>query len=89
MRMVVDKLCEQHNLRFKSVISVNGLDAVAGLVKRGVGGAFVLKSLVADEFRRKELQESKVQFNLPLAVALATARDDHGDEVVRMLKKWL
>lgn len=90
MRTVVDKLCEQHELRFKSVISVNGLDAIIGLVRRGVGGAFVLKSLVADELQKKELRESKVPFNLPLAgVALVTAQGENGDEIVRMLKKWL
>jgi hypothetical protein len=66
------------------------LDAITGLVRRGVGGAFVLRSLVSEELRRKELHESKVPFDLPLAgVALVTVRGGLGDEVVRMLKKWV
>jgi LysR family hydrogen peroxide-inducible transcriptional activator len=90
MRAVVDTLCGKHDLRFKSVISVNGLDAIKGLVRRGVGGAFVLKSLVSEELRKKELRESKVPFELPLAgVALVTSHGESGAEATRMLKQWL
>lgn len=88
MRSLVDRLCLRHELRFKSVISVNGLDAIVSLVRRGVGGAFVLRSLVAEELKRKELREAKVAFELPVAgVTLVTAPGPHGEEAVKLLKR--
>ena len=75
MRALVDRLCGKHELRFKTVISVNGLDAITGLVRRGLGGAFMLRSLVEEELRRKELVEAKIPFELPPSgVGLVTAR---------------
>jgi DNA-binding transcriptional LysR family regulator len=90
MRSVIDKLCAQHDLRFKSVVAVNGLDAIVRLIKGGVGGAFVLRSLVADELRGKELREARLPFDPPGGgVALVTAKNDNGDETARTLKKML
>lgn len=88
MRSTVDRLCGKHKLFFKSVISVNGLDAIVALVRRGVGGAFMLRSLIVEELRRKELRELKVGFELPTAgIALVTAPGDHGEEVATLLKR--
>lgn len=90
MRALVDRLCGKHELRFKTVISVNGLDGITGLVRRGLGGAFVLRSLVDAELRTKELVEAKIPFELPpTGVALVSAPDEHGDEVVRTLKQLI
>jgi DNA-binding transcriptional LysR family regulator len=48
MRSLVDKLCAEKTLHFRSTVSVNGIDAIKKITERGVGGAFILRSLVSN-----------------------------------------
>lgn len=90
MRSLVDQLCGQHHLKFRSVIAVNGLDAILGLVRKGVDGAFVLKSLVAESLRNDELCEVRFPFKLPTSgVVLVTAEGERGREMSKAMKRLL
>lgn len=87
MRSLVDKICIENKLHFRSVLSVNGLDAIKKFVSRGIGGAFVLRSLVQEELSKKELFEAKMPKKLPsIGVAIAALKNDHGEEITRILK---
>jgi DNA-binding transcriptional LysR family regulator len=87
MRSLVEKLCVEGGFHFHSVISVNGVDAIKKMVEKGVGGAFVLRSLVADELKKKTLYEAKPKKKPPSSgVSIATLPNEHGDETVRTLK---
>jgi DNA-binding transcriptional LysR family regulator len=87
MRSLVDKICMEDELHFRSILSVNGVDAIKKFVVRGIGGAFVLRSLVQEELRRKELFEAKPPKKLPsIGVAIATLQNEHGDDITQILK---
>jgi DNA-binding transcriptional LysR family regulator len=87
MRSLVDKLCAEKTLHFRSTVSVNGIDAIKKITERGVGGAFILRSLVSNELKKKTLFEAKLNKKLPLTgVSIATLPNEHGDETVRVLK---
>jgi DNA-binding transcriptional LysR family regulator len=87
MRSLVEKICVEGNLRFRSVLSVNGIDAIKKLVERGVGGAFVHRSLVLAELKKNTLFEAKTRKKLPsVGVSIATSPNEHGDEMARILK---
>lgn len=90
MRSLVDQICGKHQLRFSSMVAVNGLDAIIGLVKQGAGGAFVLRSLVSEELRKEELYEARLPFTLPYSgVVLATAAGENGRGVVKVMRRLL
>jgi LysR family hydrogen peroxide-inducible transcriptional activator len=90
MRSLVDQICAKHQLRFKTTTSVNGLDGILGLVRHGAGGAFVLKSLVEEDLRKKDLLEAEFPFALPASgVVMVTTKDEHGREISRLLVKKL
>jgi LysR family transcriptional regulator, transcriptional activator of the cysJI operon len=87
MRSLVEKICVEGDLQFRSMLSVNGIDAIKSFVERGVGGAFVLRSLVSAELKEKSLFEAKTKKKLPsIGVAIATTPNEHGDEIVKILK---
>jgi DNA-binding transcriptional LysR family regulator len=87
MRSLVDKVCVENKLHFRSVLSVNGIDAIKKFVVRGIGGAFVLRSLVQEELARKELFEAKTTKKLPaIGVAIAALKNEHGEEITQILK---
>jgi DNA-binding transcriptional LysR family regulator len=87
MRSLVEKLSVEGGFHFRSVISVNGVDAIKKMVERGVGGAFVLRSLVEDELKKRTLFEAKTKKKLAsTGVSIATLPNEHGDETVKVLK---
>lgn len=87
MRSVVDRLCFQNDLRFKTIFSLDSLDAILSLVTQGAGGAFLLRSIVAIETERKKLYEVPAPFKLPKSgIALATRGDEQGEAIAKLVK---
>lgn len=90
MRALVDRVCLQHQLSFKTIISANNMDAVKAMVAGGAGGAFVLKSIIQREITEGALVETKAPFALAKSgIAIATREGEEGDAVLKVLKKWV
>jgi DNA-binding transcriptional LysR family regulator len=90
MRSLVDKICIQNRLEFKSVVSANSLDAIKMLVVQNIGCAFVLKSLVRAEIKKKELVEVKLPFVLPSQViTYAVATGTRGTEMAERFRSLM
>jgi DNA-binding transcriptional LysR family regulator len=87
MRSVVDRLCFQNDLRFKTICSMDSMDAILGLVTQGAGGTFLLRSIVAREIEQKKLFEVRCPFKLPKSgIALATRMDEQGEAIAKLVK---
>lgn len=65
MRALVDRTLIQEKIQFRSEISANGIEAIKLLVQRGLGFAFVLKSLVQEEIKSGLLKEVTLPIALP------------------------
>ena len=90
LRALVDKLCIQENLRFRTVFSVNSVDAIRRLVAKNAGGAFVLQSLVEEELKDKVLFTPKLAIPQPKnGIALATKSGAQGDAISKTVQRML
>ncbi len=90
MRALVDRVCLQNGVSFKTIVSSNNMDAVKAMVEGGIGGAFVLKSLIQRELAEKTLVETKTPFSLPKSgIAIATREGEDGNAVLKILQKWV
>ncbi len=90
MRALVDQLCLQKKLKFKTTFSVNSADALKLVIGCGGGGAFILRSLVLSELKTNQLIEVKLPFPLPKsAIMLATREGEHGDFIGKEVKKMI
>ncbi len=90
MRTLVDKLRMKERLAFRTVHSVNSLDALKMLLLRDVGGAFVLRSLVAGELKTNHLIEQRLDISLPKCqFLLATRPGEQGNVVAKLITELL
>jgi DNA-binding transcriptional LysR family regulator len=90
LRSLVDKLCLQNGIRFKSVFSADGLDAIKTLLLEGAGGAFILRTLILPELEDGELIETRPPFALPKSgIALATREGEQGDEISKTVREMI
>ena len=86
MRSTVDKLIHDRGFHFERTISVNSTEALKMLVGRGIGGAFILRSLVLDELRSGTLVEPKQNMTrIKSGVTLATRADERGEEIRKQI----
>ena len=77
MRSTVDKIIRDKRLHFSRIISVNSMEALKMLVSRGIGAAFVQRSLVSNELRSGSLVEPKQGIiKVKSGIALATQNDE-------------
>ena len=90
MRYLINQLTIKHALKFKSEISINGLEGITSFVKRGIGGAFVMRSLVENELKNKTLIEPELPIRFPKrGMILATRKDATGNEIASYLMSRL
>lgn len=86
MRYVINQLTIKHDLEFKSEISINGFEGITSFVKRGIGGAFVMRSLVAEDLKNKTLIEPELPIKFPKrGIMIATRKDASGAEISKYL----
>jgi DNA-binding transcriptional LysR family regulator len=90
LRSVVDKLCMQNHLHFKTLFAANTMDAIKSMVIQGAGGAFVLKSLIRAELAKGDLVEAKPPFKLPSSgISVATRTGEQGDAISKLIRSWI
>lgn len=65
MRTLTDKVCAAARLEFKTVYSINNIEALKLLVEQSRGGAFVLRALVASELKSGRFFEEPLPIRLP------------------------
>jgi DNA-binding transcriptional LysR family regulator len=90
MRSMIDKIVRDRRLHFARIVSVNSVEALKMLVARGIGGAFVLRSLVLNELRSGVLIEPKHNtIRVKSGVSLAVRNDERGSEVAKLVLELL
>jgi DNA-binding transcriptional LysR family regulator len=90
LRSVVDKLCMQNHIHFKTIFAANSMDAIKSMLIQGAGGAFVLKSLLSAELAKSDLFEAKTPFKLPRSgISIATRAGEHGDAISKIVRSWI
>jgi DNA-binding transcriptional LysR family regulator len=73
MRILVDGICQRGKIPFVSMITVASVEAVKTIAARGVGVAFMQRSLAAGELASGTLREIQTPLTLPKrAIHLAT-----------------
>ena len=88
MRTLTDKICISEQLAFKSIYSVNSIDALRFLVEKNKGGAFVARSAVQSELKSKVIYEETPPLRLPkLGVSFVTRLDGHTNVNAKMILK--
>jgi DNA-binding transcriptional LysR family regulator len=87
MRALIDRICIQNRVSCKATFSINAMESIVSMVIQGSGGAFVLRSLVQTELKRKMLFEKKPPFQLPkLGMSIVARKDENGEHVSQMLR---
>lgn len=82
MRSLVDRLSAKERLSFRVQLSASSIEGIRTWVIRGVGGAFILRSLVEEDLRAGTLVAPSLPISLPKSgVALVTRRDKQGKSV--------
>jgi DNA-binding transcriptional LysR family regulator len=87
MRALIDRVCIQNRVSCKTIFSINAMESLVSMAIQGSGGAFVLRSLVQADLKRKTLFEKKPPFPLPkLGMSIVTRKDENGEHVSQMLR---
>jgi DNA-binding transcriptional LysR family regulator len=90
MRTLTDKICVTEKAEFKTIYSVDSIDALKILVEQGRGGAFVLRTLVENELRAGRVFEEKIPVKLPRSgIALALPPPESQSAGARSLLKLM
>ena len=85
MRSTIDKLVRDRRMHFARVVSVNSVEALKMLVSRGIGGAFVLRSLVLGELRSGHVEPKHNTIRIKSGVSLAVRNDERGAEIAKLV----
>jgi DNA-binding transcriptional LysR family regulator len=90
MRTLTDKICISDHLEFKNIYSVNNIEGLKTLVKQGIGGAFVMRSLVQSELQEGVLFEEEIPLALPKSgISFVTRIGDNENQNTQLISKLL